>query len=124
MSDDFLSLGIQAAQAGNYPLAQEYLSQAVRSTPNSAHAWYWLGLVLEDPQKKKYCLDRAASLGPTPADDSQPLASLRPLPRCARSSRSRAGTGARCFRGLGGSSRSAGPAGPHRLAQRPCRAPA
>ena len=89
MSDDFLSLGIQAAQAGNYPLAQEYLSQAVRSMPNSAHAWYWLGLVLEDPQKKKYCLDRAASLGPTPADDSAaaglaaPAAFAAPVPPAA-----------------------------------------
>lgn len=62
MIEDTEQRGIQAAQAGDRALAQKLLMEAVRQNPRSAQAWFWLGNVLDDAEKKKYCHERALQL--------------------------------------------------------------
>ena len=59
---DPLNEGITAAQEGNRELARKLLSQAVRVDPESSLAWLWLGRVLDDPEKKRYCFERVMIL--------------------------------------------------------------
>lgn len=62
MTEEIIYRGIQAAQSGDIRLARKLLIEAVRQHPDSAQAWFWLGNVLEDAEKKQYCHNRALQL--------------------------------------------------------------
>jgi tetratricopeptide (TPR) repeat protein len=68
-----LEKGIHLAQEGDPAQAQIFLSQAVQDNPKSAKAWYWLSLVISDPEKKMYCFSKAFALEPDIAEKSQAL---------------------------------------------------
>lgn len=59
-----LDRGIAAARAGDKSRARDLLTGAVRSDPQSATAWLWLGSVLETPQGRAHCLERVLALQP------------------------------------------------------------
>jgi tetratricopeptide (TPR) repeat protein len=61
-ASSLLDRGIQAARAGRKQEAVRLLAQAVQVEPKSAQAWYWLSEVLEDEEKKAFCLKRAKAL--------------------------------------------------------------
>jgi tetratricopeptide (TPR) repeat protein len=63
--ESIISQGIAAAKAGNNQLAAKLLAEAVQSDPTSAEAWFWLGKVIEDPDKQAYCFARANNFNPT-----------------------------------------------------------
>ena len=63
-SDKYLQVGIQNFRNDQRATAVQNFAEAVRSDPLNASAWYWLGQVIEDPEKKKYCHDRAIALDP------------------------------------------------------------
>jgi tetratricopeptide (TPR) repeat protein len=59
---NFLEIGIRYAREGQKDLAAKALAQAVQADPGSPQAWYWLGQVIDDPEKKAYCLKKAKEL--------------------------------------------------------------
>ena len=61
-----LEYGIALAKLGEKKKAAVILARAVQSDPKSAQAWYWLGMVIDDLEKKRYCLERARALEPAP----------------------------------------------------------
>lgn len=63
-SNKYLQVGIQNFRNNQRANAVQNFAEAVRSDPLNASAWYWLGQVIEDPEKKKYCRDRAIALDP------------------------------------------------------------
>lgn len=58
----FLEIGIRYAREGQKDLAARALAQAVQADPLSAQAWYWLAQVIDDAEKKAFCLKKAKDL--------------------------------------------------------------
>ncbi len=78
---DFLQAGITAAQAGDREKARALLSKAVIIDPKSEQAWLWLGLSLDEPDRRQYCFRRVLALNPNNAEAQrqlQPLGSSSP----------------------------------------------
>jgi tetratricopeptide (TPR) repeat protein len=67
MDDISIQTGIIAYQQGNINLAISIFSRAVTENPRSAEAWYFLSMCLGDPEKSKYCLNRAKAIDPSVA---------------------------------------------------------
>jgi hypothetical protein len=56
---------IDAANSGDNRRAQGYLKQVLTENPNEAEGWLVLAAILEDPEKKRQCLNRVLALEPT-----------------------------------------------------------
>lgn len=56
---------IQSANAGENNKAIEFLKQALAVNPNDVDAWLVLAAVVDDPQRKRQCLNRALAIDPT-----------------------------------------------------------
>jgi tetratricopeptide (TPR) repeat protein len=70
---DLLEMGVLLAGSGQTAEARKYFSSAVKADPESPYAWYYLGAVMDDAQKKQYCFSRAVSLD---ADIHQKVAKI------------------------------------------------
>lgn len=79
MSND-LEAAIEAAKAGNKSQAAKLLSRYVTTHPDSPAGWLWLGRCLEDPQRRRYCFERALYLDPQNPDARQELQAEIPAP--------------------------------------------
>jgi hypothetical protein len=55
---------IDAANAGQTAQAMQYLKQVLTENPNDAEAWLVLAAVVEDPVRKRQCLERVLKLDP------------------------------------------------------------
>jgi tetratricopeptide (TPR) repeat protein len=66
--DDLILSGITALKSNNRDWATKFFSQAVVADPKSDQAWYWLGYVSEDPERKVYCFQRSLTLNPNYAN--------------------------------------------------------
>ncbi len=73
---DFLQAGITAAQAGDREKARALLSKAVIIDPKSEQAWMWLGLSLDEPDRRQYCFRRVLALNPNNAEAQRQLQPL------------------------------------------------
>lgn len=60
--NDLLEMGVLLAGSGQTAEARAYFSKAVKVDPESPYAWYYLGAVMDDAQKKQYCFSRALTL--------------------------------------------------------------
>lgn len=76
MLTDSLKLGIQAARAGEFEIAQTYFIEVVKSDPSSEKGWLYLGHCLKEPQKRQYCYQRVLKINPTNQDAKKALISL------------------------------------------------
>lgn len=56
---------IDAANSGDPRRAQGYLKQVLTENPNEVEGWLVLAAILEDPVKKRQCLNRVLALDPT-----------------------------------------------------------
>ncbi len=68
MTDENLTNGIRAAQAGENDLARASLAKAVKLDPASQDGWLWLGHVLNEPERRRYCYQRVLALNPIHAE--------------------------------------------------------
>jgi hypothetical protein len=64
MSRSLLQQGIDTFRSGEKDKAFLIFSDAVKQSPNSAMAWFWLGKTVDEPERKKYCFDRALQIDP------------------------------------------------------------
>jgi tetratricopeptide (TPR) repeat protein len=64
MPNQDLINGIDALQAGKIPEARTSLIRTVRTDPDSQDGWFWLGQLLDDPERKRYCYLRVLSINP------------------------------------------------------------
>jgi len=64
ISNQYLQDGIRFLEEEQDSKAFECFVKAVQSDPANANGWYWLEKVIKDPEKQKYCHDRAISLDP------------------------------------------------------------
>lgn len=62
MPHTILEQGILAYQTRDKDRALELFTQAVRDDPTDPVAWYWLGKCVPDPEKARYCFNRAAMI--------------------------------------------------------------
>jgi tetratricopeptide (TPR) repeat protein len=62
--NSLLEMGVLFAGSGQAARARTYFTKAVKMDPESAFAWYYLGAVLEDAERKQFCFTRAATLDP------------------------------------------------------------
>ncbi len=64
MTDHVIETGISAYNKGDRRLASAIFNRIVQTEPTHAAAWYWLGKCISDPEKARYCFDRAEQLNP------------------------------------------------------------
>lgn len=64
MTEYSIESGIVAYQQGDKAQAAVIFTTLVKQDPNYADAWFWLGRSLDDPDRSRYCFERAASLNP------------------------------------------------------------
>jgi tetratricopeptide (TPR) repeat protein len=76
MPENTLELGIQAALRGEKDEAAIYLSKVVSEDPSSEEGWLWLGHVLSETDKRKYCYERVLKLNPANKEARQKLIEL------------------------------------------------
>jgi tetratricopeptide (TPR) repeat protein len=76
MPENNLDLGIQAALRGDNEKATIYLSKVVSEDPASEEGWLWLGHVLSETDKRKYCYERVLKVNPANKDARQKLIEL------------------------------------------------
>jgi hypothetical protein len=56
---------IDAANRGENNKAMEFLKQALAANPNDVDAWLVVAAVVEQPERKRQCLNRVLTLDPT-----------------------------------------------------------
>lgn len=59
-----MELGINAAREGRKEEALQHFKVVLKLEPNNAVAWLWTAGVLDDPEKKRKCLERVLELEP------------------------------------------------------------
>lgn len=62
MTDPLIESGIVAYQQGNTRQAMAVFSNLIKKNESNADAWFWMGRCMEDPEKARFCFERAASL--------------------------------------------------------------
>ena len=60
----FVQSAIEAAQQGDNSKALVFLKQALNANPNDVDAWLVLSAVVDDPRRKRHCLNRVLKLDP------------------------------------------------------------
>jgi tetratricopeptide (TPR) repeat protein len=76
MLQDKLNSAIIAFKSGDKTVAQQILSELVKSEPNNENAWLWLSACLTNVDHKKYCLNKALSINPNNQNTQKALAQL------------------------------------------------
>jgi hypothetical protein len=66
----------QALKAGDTLQARNLLTQLVKTDPQNAQAWLMLSACWNEPEKKRYCLEKASSLQPDDPQIRQALSEL------------------------------------------------
>jgi hypothetical protein len=61
---DEMEMGINAARNGQKAEALQYFKIVLRDEPENAVAWLWTAGVVNDPNKKRKCLERVLELEP------------------------------------------------------------
>jgi tetratricopeptide (TPR) repeat protein len=74
--EELLKYGIESANAGNLEQACACFAQVIKTDPNNAAGWLNLGKCVAEPEKKKYCFQRAASIHPGDVQVAQALAAM------------------------------------------------
>lgn len=63
-SDQTLNAAIAAIRAGETKRGRALLAQVLRANPSCESAWLWMATVVETPQQKRECLERALAINP------------------------------------------------------------
>jgi len=61
----FVQSAIDAANQGDKNKAMNFIKEVLASNPNDVDAWLVLAAVVDEPQRKRQCLNRVLSLDPT-----------------------------------------------------------
>lgn len=59
-----LERGIEATKAGDYQRAQVWLERALGENPQSEFAWFWMAVAVQEPEKRRECLERVLKINP------------------------------------------------------------
>ncbi len=62
--DELLRQGIEAAHAGDRPMARTLLEQVVARDESNERAWFWLAAVAETVEEKRACLEKVIAINP------------------------------------------------------------
>ncbi len=76
--DELLRQGIEAAHAGDRPMARTLLEQVVARDESNERAWFWLAAVAETVEEKRACLEKVIAINPLNDRASACWSSLRP----------------------------------------------
>ncbi len=63
--ETLIQTGINAARVGDFDTARHHLTEATQLNPKAAEAWFWLGLLLDDPKEQLEHMQRVLRLDPT-----------------------------------------------------------
>lgn len=75
---ELLQAGLSALKANDKERASSILAQLVRQYPQSERGWFLLGMSMDAPDKRAFCLQRALTINPNNADAKKQLALLTP----------------------------------------------
>jgi hypothetical protein len=76
MNNSLLEQAIAALEAGQAAEGQRLLAQVLRQEPNNEMAWLWMAEALAEPERKRYCIQRALASNPDSVEAHQLLAEL------------------------------------------------
>ena len=62
--DELIAQGIAKIEAGDRQEGASLLAQAVLQNPRSETGWFWLAAAVDDPARKRFCLERALAINP------------------------------------------------------------
>jgi len=71
-----LDQAIEAIQSGQKAQGLAILAKLVNQEPHNERAWLWLASCMDEPEKKRYCLQRVLELNPASAAARQLLTEL------------------------------------------------
>ncbi|MCS6939227.1 MAG: hypothetical protein NZM94_08150 [Roseiflexus sp.] len=74
--DQMLNAAITAIRAGETERGRALLAQVLRANPSCEIAWLWMATVVETPQQKRECLERALAINPQNSIARRELESL------------------------------------------------
>lgn len=86
MTDKLIESGIAAYHQGQKQQAIGIFSSLLKEEPDFTDAWFWLGRCMDDPDKARYCYERAAASNPNLVTrdyilvDAESGGSSRPFP--------------------------------------------
>jgi len=75
-----LDQAIETLHAGDTLQARNQITQLLKTDPQNALAWFWLSACWSEPEKKRYCLEKALSLQPDDPQFRQALSDLAAQP--------------------------------------------
>ncbi len=81
-----LDQAIETLNAGDTLQARNQITQLLKTDPQNALAWFWLSACWSEPEKKRYCLEKALSLQPDDPQIRQALSDLAAQPGAAPAS--------------------------------------
>ena len=67
MSDELVSKGIEALNAGDKKLARQLLSEAIHNFPNDEQSWGWFYNVAENDTERLRCVKQVLRINPNNA---------------------------------------------------------
>lgn len=62
--DEDLNLAIEIIKRGDRITGGRMLSKILKDDPKNERAWLWLSACLDDPEKKRYCLNQVRKIAP------------------------------------------------------------
>lgn len=68
---------VQTAERGDRASGYRLMRQVLLADPNYAPAWFWMSRLVDDPRRKRECLERALALDPGLKPACEALESLR-----------------------------------------------
>lgn len=81
-----LDQAIETLHTGDTLQARNQITQLLKTDPQNALAWFWLSACWSEPEKKRYCLEKALSLQPDDPQFRQALSDLAAQPGAASAS--------------------------------------
>ncbi len=78
--DGKLAQAIASIEAGNRQTAASLLAKLLREDPRNESAWLWLAAALTDPDRRRYCLEKALAINPANPVAQEGLERLRSVP--------------------------------------------
>lgn len=74
--EDRIEQAVRHIELGNKMAAMSLLAQALKDEPENDEAWTWMAEVVDDPQKKEMCLEKALSINPANQEALEALSKI------------------------------------------------
>ncbi|RPI84923.1 MAG: hypothetical protein EHM41_12130 [Chloroflexi bacterium] len=74
--EDRIEQAVRHIELGNKVAAMSLLAQVLKDEPENDEAWAWMAEVVDDPQKKEMCLEKALRINPANQEALEALSKI------------------------------------------------